>query len=492
LLLRVLLFLFISGIYAESKIKLESVDSDRFPLIHLYITENKLKLIQSENIHISETKDGVTKQVYSLSILKLNQIRPIKLILAIHASEDNQKLDYLKQIAILLVQSLSKDDKVGLQVFGNDTYFLNLNLSKSEALAKIETISNSKGNRIVSSLNFLLTQARENDMPSICFVLASNIPSKQDDKVATLVDKSRSLQLPLNFFSTEDEKFLAISEYTGGDFFPSDKNKSVTEIQSKLYEFRKTLPILEYKSPFSEINAPLKKQNIDIQLRVGSTEIKSKYELNLISYLKSRFNNLEFFYTFMFVILFFCLILLFAINAQIRKKTLEEEARLREEELMRNDLYYHENSIHEDETISTFENYSTREETFDDSENYNYSPSVTNTMSAILQVDELAKAESYNSGVLILKVGPNPGRQFTINKDEITIGNSASNDLILIDSSVSPMHAKIKKSKNVYILFDTVSKSGVILNGVKLLRPKPLFDFDEIKIGKVVMLFRGK
>ena len=106
--------------------------------------------------------------------------------------------------------------------------------------------------------------------------------------------------------------------------------------------------------------------------------------------------------------------------------------------------------------------------------------------------DVLEKGESYERGILILKEGPNPGRQFTINKPEITIGSTASNDLVLWDSSLSPMHAKIKRVKNVFIIFDTVSNSGVFLNGKKLLRPKALFDFDEIRIGNSLLLFRGK
>ena len=495
------LFLFLTAIFSESKVKLEQVELEQFPMVHLNVSENKLKPIQGENISIGESKDGITKNIHSFTILKKNQLRPVKLFLSIQATEDSKKLEYIKQMSVLLIQSLSKDDRVGIQVFGNDTYFLNSNLTKQDAVSKIETISSSKGNRIISSLNFLLSQISENDLPNMILVFAVDTPNKEDDKISTLVERARKQNQPIHLYSLEEEKFLAIAEYTGGEYFAFDKNKSVTEIQSKLYDFRKSLPVLEYKSSFSDSANLFKKSKVDLSLKIGKSEIKSSYEITGYHFIKSKFSNIEFFYTFMFVVLFICLVILYILSEQIRRRNLEEERRLREEELLKNDLYYHENLLNEDEDFSSFENYTSREDEEFEEANfsntlYNYTPVTekvsSETSAATLPMDDLNNSEKYDRGVLIIKEGPNPGRQFTVNKDEITIGNSASNDLVLFDNSVSPMHAKIKKVKNVFVLFDTVSKSGVILNGSKLLRPKPLYDFDEIKLGKVTLLFRGK
>lgn len=495
---KLFLFLFISSIFSESKVKLESIELEQFPLVHLNVTENKLKPIQGENISIIESKDGISKNIHSFAILKKNSLRPVKLFLSIQATEDQKKLEYIKQMCVLLIQSLSKDDRVGIHLFGNETYFLNANLSKQEAILKLETALSGKGNRIVTSLNFLLSQISENDLPSLVLVFAVDPPTKDDEKLATLIEKSRKQNQAIHFYSSDEEKFLAISEYTGGEYFPFDKNKSVTEIQSKLYEFRKSLPVLEYKSQFLESANLFRKAKIEVQLKVGKSEVKSKYDLTAYHFIKSKFSNVEFFYTFMFVILFFCLVILYIVSEQIRRKKIEEELRLQEEELLKNDLYYHENLLTEEETFSSFDNYTTRDEEDLETNNfnntmYNYTPvAETSSKSLTLEIDEFSASEKYDRGVLIIKEGPNPGRQFTVNKDEVTIGNSASNDLVLLDNSVSPMHAKIRKVKNVFILFDTVSKAGVILNGSKLLRPKPLFDFDEIKLGKITLLFRGK
>ncbi|MCE9500064.1 MAG: FHA domain-containing protein, partial [Leptospira sp.] len=107
--------------------------------------------------------------------------------------------------------------------------------------------------------------------------------------------------------------------------------------------------------------------------------------------------------------------------------------------------------------------------------------------------DEMVSSgESYDRAVLIQKDGPNPGRQYTISDSVTTIGRSEANDLVLWDSTLSGVHAKIKRLRNKYILFDMVSKKGITLNGKKLLRPRLLYDFDEIRLGRTTLIFRGK
>ena len=100
--------------------------------------------------------------------------------------------------------------------------------------------------------------------------------------------------------------------------------------------------------------------------------------------------------------------------------------------------------------------------------------------------------DSYKKAVLIQKEGPNPGRQYVIHLGETAIGKSETNDLVLWDKSLSQNHAKIKNIRDRFVIFDLVSDKGVWLNGKKLLRPKILSDFDEIRIGKTTLIFRGK
>ncbi|MBK9501914.1 MAG: FHA domain-containing protein [Leptospiraceae bacterium] len=503
--------IFPMAIFSDSKVQLEKVDANKYPMVHIYMQENKAKPLQGESIHITETREGFTRQIQTISILKSNQLRPIRLILSIQASNELDRLQYSKQLAATFVQSLSKEDKVGIHIYGRDTYFLNLNMDKVEALEKIDSISQGSGNRTNFALNFLYSQMREDELPNLLFVISTDKEVEVDEPIASVIKKSKALKFPIHMLALSEKKYLSLAEYSEGEFYPIEKNTSIAAMQSQLYSFRKTPPIIEYKSPFAESAKPLRSSSVQISLKVGENDFKANYDLTLMTFAKSKFSNIEFFYSFMFIILFICILLLYAVNKRNKARAYAEEMRLREEELLKNDLYYHENISADTLSTPTFKKYSSYEESEeskeDDSDDlYSYDEDSISSSTATIQKPEssfqensyevspdvLEKGESYERGILILKEGPNPGRQFTINKPEITIGSTASNDLVLWDSSLSPMHAKIKRVKNVFIIFDTVSNSGVFLNGKKLLRPKALFDFDEIRIGNSLLLFRGK
>jgi hypothetical protein len=98
---------------------------------------------------------------------------------------------------------------------------------------------------------------------------------------------------------------------------------------------------------------------------------------------------------------------------------------------------------------------------------------------------------SYTNAWLVEKSGPETGKKFPLIWDEVTIGRDKENTIVINDDAVSLKHAKIKKVGNTYYLFDLASDNGTLLNNKKLLRPKPLSDWDEIQIGRTTILFRG-
>lgn len=97
--------------------------------------------------------------------------------------------------------------------------------------------------------------------------------------------------------------------------------------------------------------------------------------------------------------------------------------------------------------------------------------------------------QKYSSAWLILKNGFKNDKIFITG--DLTIGSDETNSIIVNDSLVSSKHAAIRKIKGGFFLFDLVSDSGVILNGKKLLRPRALYDWDEIVIAKTRIIFRG-
>jgi hypothetical protein len=98
---------------------------------------------------------------------------------------------------------------------------------------------------------------------------------------------------------------------------------------------------------------------------------------------------------------------------------------------------------------------------------------------------------AYYRAWLVQKDGSETGKKFPIYKEEMTIGSSNENSLVIEDPTVSSTHAKIKQTQAGYYLFDMASDQGTFLNGKKLLRPKQLYDWDEIQLGNTMLIFRG-
>ena len=77
---------------------------------------------------------------------------------------------------------------------------------------------------------------------------------------------------------------------------------------------------------------------------------------------------------------------------------------------------------------------------------------------------------------------------FLVDKDEVSIGRSEDNDLVLSDGSVSRHHAKILKTNKGYVISDLGSFNGTRVNG-KSIQSSPLIQDDEIRVGIVKLNF---
>jgi hypothetical protein len=81
-----------------------------------------------------------------------------------------------------------------------------------------------------------------------------------------------------------------------------------------------------------------------------------------------------------------------------------------------------------------------------------------------------------------------PGASFP---DRITIGRTANNDIVIADTSVSRLHAYVRRDRNAWVVADAGSKNGSWLRGevLEARREKPLASKAVIKIGEVEMTF---
>lgn len=106
----------------------------------------------------------------------------------------------------------------------------------------------------------------------------------------------------------------------------------------------------------------------------------------------------------------------------------------------------------------------------------------------------LKEAPSYNLGVLVKKERDmnRLDQRYDLFLEETYLGSSSGATLAIKDVALSAIHAKIKRFERKHVLFDLGGAAGTFLNGKKVLRPMPLRDGDEIRMGHTLFLFRGE
>ena len=94
---------------------------------------------------------------------------------------------------------------------------------------------------------------------------------------------------------------------------------------------------------------------------------------------------------------------------------------------------------------------------------------------------------SKSKGYLKLKQGAED-KCFRLKAVETNIGRQESNEIAILDKSVSRVHAQIIDKKCYYLIRDLESTNGVMING-EFVKECQLEDGDEIRLGEVILEF---
>lgn len=86
-------------------------------------------------------------------------------------------------------------------------------------------------------------------------------------------------------------------------------------------------------------------------------------------------------------------------------------------------------------------------------------------------------------------VNENDGSVIDIDRWETSIGKSKSNDIVLPQEDISRFHAVIAKKQKEWVITDTFSKTGVLVNDEKFDGQTVIEDGDVITIGTVPLKF---
>ncbi len=90
--------------------------------------------------------------------------------------------------------------------------------------------------------------------------------------------------------------------------------------------------------------------------------------------------------------------------------------------------------------------------------------------------------------LLVVERGPAPSLHFALAADQVTIGRSAGNELVLADPEVSRRHARVLRRADGYAVEDIGSTNGTFVNGQRISHLTLLQDGDTIDLGDTVRL----
>jgi hypothetical protein len=89
---------------------------------------------------------------------------------------------------------------------------------------------------------------------------------------------------------------------------------------------------------------------------------------------------------------------------------------------------------------------------------------------------------------LSIRSGPNPGKSYTLDRNELFIGRDTTNDIVISDPEVSRRHARLFLQGANYVIEDLGSTNGTSVGGQRLAGPYVLRSGDAITLGEHVGL----
>lgn len=499
-------------VHSKPTFVLEKLDATRYPQIEILLRENRPLPLSPQNLVVAEEMDGARIIPLDLEVQRTSEEEPIQLVVSIQPTDSKAINQWSTDLVLSLSTLLTAKDRmhVHIQEEKRFLYLSNQNtntLKSGFILPSVETYS-----RTLESLSVLLDKlsVASKKPPFLLVVLHSqSIPDK--DRLVDLAKKSRTMGIPIHILGFPSREAEKLAEYTDGRLY-SLKDKESTK---KLFE-----DIAYYKKPPYRISflsrqkvAILEEKNIQIDIGVLNVQnLTAEYTVSPYTRLESAIKDPFVFLPSAVFILLVCLtalVILPRVRAnRNRTSTMDKISRPRSQEEYDEGRVYAEMYGRKDmETpervgIGVGENDEEEDEDVeppdfrDTGNNRNYSESKasweTSHQSEVSFPSFPWGGETYQKAVLIQKDGPSPGKQFNLYGHETLIGRLETNHLVVWDTSLSPVHARIKRIQNRFVLYDMLSKTGVYLNGKKLLRPKILQDFDEIQLGRTLFVFRGK
>ncbi len=454
---------------AESALTINEIDPcSQYPLVTIKLSVDipigAISEISKEHFTILEDGKKIGPvDLVPLSVPEINHA----LIIAIDTSKSisSRHFEKIKQSVRDIVASLAESDKATVVRFNDHVTHLNdINAGRQQILKNISTLTR-HGNKtlLYSALYDSILKLRDmHEKQKSLFVFTDGKDEGSPVQLEEVLSLAKGSGIPIHVICpakrscTAEIKRIALK--TGGIFRESIESFHFGSLQKSSSPIRKSEYLISYESAAP---ADGKKHQLEIRFSKGTLSDRTFGDFTISHSLQSTEipHLLDILIAGLILILIILLALLIAIIIRGGYRLFTMPATAISRETPRSILF----DSHDDESA----------------------PVQTPTLTS--RDPEFA----YSKAWLVMKDGPNSGEKFPIFWDEITIGREPTNAVVVPDQAVSLTHARIKRIKDMYMLFDLVSENGTYLNGKKLLRPKTLCDWDEIKLGRTVFIFRG-
>ncbi len=471
----------LTSAWSENFIKIDSVDyKSEFPQIKINITATDtfgktINNISEENITVYE--DGYRVNYVSLKSLE-SENETLYLVFSLDSSKSVSETEFVKfkKASIDIINSTTQNDKIALFRFNDEVILLNnFSSNKSELINNINKISRHGKktllfNAVFDSIDLL---SKTESQKKRVIVYTDGIDEGSSVTSEDIIKFSNDTGIPVHFVCFKKSKNIQgidrIAKLTGGNVFVTDKIENAPLIYSKLIKSLKSQYLIKYQSMIKKDGG-----SHSIEVRLKNDEIRDRAVINFTTEKeKDPIAVPELSEILLIIMTFLMLVMIIIFLIIMLKKRLSTA-----ESVSKNSDYQITPMINSKKVQSADDNFEkitpyleTQLSQFDDVKNYT--------------------DEQYSKVWLSLKEGNGLGKKFPISWNEISLGKGQYNTIVIDDNAVSEKHCMIKKVNSDYILFDTVSENGTYLNGKKLIRPKKLFDWDEISMGHTSFIFRG-
>ena len=461
-----------NGLFSGHILKIEKIDArSAYPQVKIIVTARsdlKTRFLDEQNLTIYEDGDLVNETIKITG--QTDSVDQSHLVIAIDSSKSINKkfMADIKSAAEKIVKRIGAKDKIALFRFNDDVTLLNdFSSDTSMVIKNIDGVMRHGKKTLLYNAMYdsidLIEKIKQSNKKILVFTDGKDEGSSVN--VEDIGTFARNEGIPIFFVcnkKTDESTVLArISFLTNGKIAYSSNRAQMDDMVNTIQSVKKKSYMIHYKTHLTPDD---KKHKIEVRFKQGAFRDRDVFFVKLK---KEFIENFLFLSDRVMLTCFaslLCIMLLITIIIFLH----------RENKLLKDRFEIEKKLMAEKSTTSAFPE-------IKDSGNYQ----------GRFPAEPENPVSHYSKAWLYQKDAREKGKKYAILVPEITVGSDENNNIAVNDDTVSNYHAKIKYVDGSYHLFDLMSERGTYLNGKKLLRPKKLCDWDEIKVGETILIFRG-